>query len=125
FARLLLAHDCERVGGGGSRVDDERLAGRARCADVRAKSRALPFEIAGQAVIIETGLADRDDFRLARLCDEQLDGGLRLIGVIRMDAVDGKEIVSGERDLMVARSRVILDTVAMSRLERVCTQRIT
>ena len=62
---LLVTHDRERVRGRRARVDDERLATLARRADMRAKAGALPFEVAFEAVIIEPGFSDRDDFRLA------------------------------------------------------------
>src|ERR1044072_9130968 len=66
FGRPLFPHDGQRVLGGLARMDDERLAAFARRAYVRSEALALPLEIAAQAVVIEPGLADRDEPRMAR-----------------------------------------------------------
>src|SRR5437899_11885490 len=89
LARALLAHDGERVVTGGSRVDHERLARGARRADVRAKAPPLPFEVARQAVIVESGLADCHNFRARRESDEIGYSGFGRVLVIGVYA-DGR-----------------------------------
>src|SRR5690242_12509405 len=54
----LVTHDRQRVDGRGARVDHQRLLRRACRANVRAKSIALPFEIACQAKVVEPRLAN-------------------------------------------------------------------
>ena len=43
---------------------------------MRAEALALPFEIAFESKIVEAGFTNRDNFRLARLGQKQLDGRL-------------------------------------------------
>ena len=85
-ARGLLAHDRQRVGGGRAGVDHERLRARPRGADVRAKARPLPLEVAGQPVVVEAGLANRDDLGPRRQRDQVVHRRLRRVLVIGMHA---------------------------------------
>ena len=90
--RAFLAHDAQRVFGRRARMDDERLAAGFRRADVRAKALALPLEIAFEPVVVEPGLADRDDLRVRRELDERLRRDHGMLGIVGMRADGGVEI---------------------------------
>src|SRR5437773_10501552 len=80
-------------------MDDERLAAFARGAYVCAKALALPRGITAQAVVIEPGLADRDDPRVARELNQLRRIHRGAILVVRMHANGREEIIVslGER----------------------------
>ena len=67
-------------------MDDERFAATARGADVSPESFALPLQVAGQTIIIKTGLAHGDDFRVRGEPDQILDTRLGGVFIVRMDS---------------------------------------
>src|SRR5215467_2878844 len=94
FAGLLLPHDPQSVLGSVPGVDYQRLPTFARRPDMGPKPLPLPLEVAAETVIVQPGLADRDDLRISR----QLDQARRLDGlgfVIRVHAHAREEIVVG------------------------------
>src|SRR6266513_4050219 len=93
FGRTLLPHDGERVFGGLARMDDERLAAFARGAYMSSKALALPRRITAHPVVIEPGLADRDDPRVACELDQPRRIHLGAILMVRMHADGRKEII--------------------------------
>ena len=66
---------------------------RAAC-DMHPEALTLPFEIAGQAVVVESGFADRDHLRVGGEANQPLDRGFLglLLIRIRMDADGGEDV---------------------------------
>src|SRR6266487_4951909 len=95
FGRPLLPHDAQRVLGGFPRVDDQGFPAIARGADMGAKALALPLEVAAHAVVIEAGLADRDNPRMARKLDQPRRIHRGAVLVVRMHAHAREKIVVG------------------------------
>ena len=81
-AGALLAHDRKRVGGGGPGVNHQRLAAVAGGANMGAEPRPLPFQVPGQAIVVESGLADGDDLRPAGELAQAADRRLRRVFVV-------------------------------------------
>src|SRR5204863_7519923 len=79
---------------------------------MRAKARALPFEVALETIVVEASLADGDNLRLARFGDQQLESRLGSIGVIAMHADARVEIGVPDGARMHARPGVHLDADA-------------
>src|SRR6266852_6090482 len=90
FGGPLFPHDGERVLGGLARVDDEGFTAFARGAYVGPKALALPLEITAHAVVIEPGLADRHNPRMAREFHQPPRIHLGAILMVRMHA-DARE----------------------------------
>src|SRR3546814_7538112 len=63
----LLAEQCQRVGFGIARVDDDRQAGPLRRVDVAAETVLLPHAVALVVIIIEPGLDDRSEEHTSEL----------------------------------------------------------
>ena len=66
FPRALLLHDAQGIRSRLTGMNNQRLASFTRGPDMRAKAFALPFQIAGETKIVETGFADRHDARVIR-----------------------------------------------------------
>src|SRR3546814_18930155 len=81
----LLAEQCQRVGFGIARVDDDRQAGPLRRVDVAAETVLLPHAVALVVIIIEPGLADPDYARVHGTFDQ-------LRGIERKSVVWGKGV---------------------------------
>ena len=86
LAGLLLAHQAQGVVRGAAGVDDQRLAGRARGADVGAKARALPFGRVLLPVVVEPGFADRHHLGMVGERDQARHIGFFDAVVVGMDA---------------------------------------
>jgi hypothetical protein len=123
-SRALLAHDRDRVIGRRPRVDDQRAGGLARRPDMRAKARALPFEVPAAAEIIESRLADGNDLALMRTRHEQIDAGLAGGLVVRMHTDARVEIGVLERKRVHCRPRVHLDADAQRVRDAVLAHRV-
>ena len=95
----LLAHQSQRVGGGGASVHDQRQARAARGADMGAKAFALPLDVALGAEIVEAGLADRHHLRVRRETDQRIDVGFGRVLVVGMHADRGAEPIVAQRQL--------------------------
>ena len=55
-------------------------------ADVRAKPLTLPLQVAGQPVVVEAGLADREDLRVIGEADQILGADFALVRIVRVYA---------------------------------------
>ena len=66
-------------------MDDQRFIHLARRANVLAEAFPLPFQIALQAEIIQTGFTDGDDFGMIGQFGDLLGGRFDLIFIIRMN----------------------------------------
>ncbi len=86
-----------------SRMDHEGLPGLTRRPNVRAKARALPFEIPLQPVVVESGFADRDDLLPLRERDEIVDRRFGRALVIGMHTDGRIEILVRRRERMHRR----------------------
>lgn len=98
LAGALLGHDPERVLRRLARMDDERLARFAGCADVPPETLVLPGEVAFAAVVVEAGLADRDHPRVVGQPDQVLDRGIAPLALVRVHANGGVDVGIGTRD---------------------------
>lgn len=82
-------------------MDDERLAGLLRGADVHAETVALPLHVGDAAaalaffhlVIVEAGFADGHDTRACRQAHQVFHGGLGDVLVVGVHAHAGPEVV--------------------------------
>src|SRR3990172_184879 len=83
---VLFAQDAQSVLADVPRMDDQRLTALARGLDVRTKARSLPLELALLAIVIQSGLADGNDFRVLRALDQILGPGTGIPGLIGMHA---------------------------------------
>src|SRR5207249_9650819 len=90
--RAILTNDGERVRRGRAGMDDQTSTAFARRPDMSAKARALPGQIAGQPVIVESGLADRDDLGSRGERNKLGDRWLRRVFDVGMYADRGEEI---------------------------------
>src|SRR6185437_5300187 len=109
FGSAFLAHDCERVGSGSARVDDERPAGFTRRADMHAKALTLPLEIAVDPIVVEAGFADGDDSRIARGRSKRGDSRLHRVGIVWVHADRRIKVLVFVRERMHGRPRAHLD----------------
>src|SRR5690606_3610418 len=85
LARALLLQDAQGVGRRLPGVDDERLAAGARSADVAAEALVLPCGRLLGAVIVEPGLADRDDAGIGRSRDQLFHGRVAAAALVRVN----------------------------------------
>ena len=92
LVRTLFAHNAQRVLAGGAGMDDQRFSARARGADMRAKPRPLPFQVAVLAIIIQAGFADGDNLRVSRELDQISCRWTVVLVLIRMHANRSKKL---------------------------------
>jgi len=86
FVGFFFAQNAQRVFTCGAGMDNQRQAGFTRGADMAAKALALPFQIASQAIVIQTGFTYRHHFFPSGQLDELLNRGFSHAFVIRMYA---------------------------------------
>ena len=76
-------------------MDDQRLGTLAAGADMGAKTRPLPFQIALQPVIVESGLADRNHLGMGGQGEQTVQARLLAVLGVGMDTGCGKQIGMG------------------------------
>ena len=86
----LLCHHAQGVGGCVAVVNDEWLAGFDRCANMNAKALTLPFGCILVPVVVKASLADSNDLRMLRQCDQIGDRWFANIGRFRVHADRGE-----------------------------------
>ncbi|MNS84018.1 hypothetical protein D3C72_1178270 [compost metagenome] len=96
FARVLFTHQPQRVVGGRAGMDDQRLAGLARGADMGAEALALPFHVGDAAaiepVVVEPGLAGAHHARMRGQCQQALERGVLALLIVRVHAHRGVQV---------------------------------
>ena len=106
----FLLEDARHVGVGLARMDDQRQAGLARRGDMGAEALLLRVARRVVVVIVEAGLADRDDLRMARARDQvgRASTSSSSCGVMRMRAdraVDVGKALGDRQHVGVPRAR--------------------
>jgi hypothetical protein len=103
-------------------MDDQRLPGGVRRADMGTETLALPLHIgdraAFQTVVIETGLADRDHLRMSGQFDELSEARLAHVLVIRVHPDRREHVLVPAGDLQHGRQRLQVDRDAQRMRDR-------
>ena len=86
ICRTLFIHQPDGVLLRVARVDNQRLVGLFGCANMVAKTRALPFQVTFEAIVIQTGFAGGNDFRVSEHANQLFNSRFVDIGIIGVRA---------------------------------------
>ncbi len=90
-------------------MDDQGLLQRRRRLDVAHEARALPVELAAAAEIVEPGLPHRHYPLVGSQGQQPLDGRVLALGLVRMHAHGGEDVLVGVGQRPHARKILEID----------------
>ena len=106
LAGALLFKDPQSIGSGFASVDNQRLAGFPCSPDMGAKTLALPFQITFETVVVQSSLANRNDFRV--FCKANQCVFIRFLAVLSVGMNADRRVQIGETLCQSQHSRKTL-----------------